>query len=91
MTMCLHTAFVCCVRFCYTSERLLSLLNLPCEVAVLISCSQTCFVFFPSQHITGRSTLLALESTPHHGLCPHASTGAHMLHMVDELQKTHLL
>lgn len=68
------------------SERVLSLLNLSCEVAALISCSQTCFFFFffCSQHIRGCSALLALESMPHHGLCPHASTGAHMLHMVDE-------
>lgn len=74
-TMCLHTTFVCCVRFSYTVERFLSVLHLPCEVAVLISCSQTCF--FCSQNIGGRSTLLALEHDPPRPLSAHTSGSPH--------------
>lgn len=58
--------------FYYTFERFLSRLHLPCEVAILISCSQTCFFFFfCSQHIRGRSTLLATGHAPSWPLSTH--------------------
>lgn len=44
-----------CVRFSYTFERFLSGLFLPCEVAVLISRSQTCFF---STHKTSEDAAL---------------------------------
>lgn len=77
--MCLHLTHVCFVSFfLYVGEISLSSVS---EVAV--SLSQTCY-FFCTQNIRGCCTLLALEHAPTVAFCPHRSTGAGVLHTVDE-------